>query len=151
MFGPYQGRDLSNCGVGRLRVAINCGVLSVNSNTATTIIGMVIDIEEYLLKVCSPLQDQMALNNILTGEVVTNVNLEKLIGCINEGNIAYTKFITDRLKKKALSIHATISNIKFVSPKVILNLDSKADVKSEAIKALMFIEYGCHRGRGLHR
>ena len=31
MFGPYQGRDLSNCGVGRLRVAINCGVLSVNS------------------------------------------------------------------------------------------------------------------------
>ena len=31
MSGPYQGRDLSNCGVGRLRVAINCGVLSVNS------------------------------------------------------------------------------------------------------------------------
>ena len=29
MSGPYQGRDLSNCGVGRLRVAINCGVLSV--------------------------------------------------------------------------------------------------------------------------
>ena len=28
MSGPYQGRDLSNCGVGRLRVAINCGVLS---------------------------------------------------------------------------------------------------------------------------
>ena len=31
MSGPYQGQDLSNCGVGRLRVAINCGVLSVNS------------------------------------------------------------------------------------------------------------------------
>ena len=29
MSGPFQGRDLSNCGVGRLRVAINCGVLSV--------------------------------------------------------------------------------------------------------------------------
>ena len=29
MSGPYQGRDLSNCGVGRLHVAINCGVLSV--------------------------------------------------------------------------------------------------------------------------
>ena len=29
MSGPYQGRDLSNCGVGRLRIAINCGVLSV--------------------------------------------------------------------------------------------------------------------------
>ena len=30
MSGPYLGRDLSNCGVGRLRVAINCGVVSVN-------------------------------------------------------------------------------------------------------------------------
>ncbi len=27
-----------------------------------------------------------------------------------------------------------------------MNLDSKADVKDETIKALMFIEYGCHRG-----
>ena len=33
MSGPYQGRDLSNCGVGRLRVAINCGVLSVKAIT----------------------------------------------------------------------------------------------------------------------
>ena len=33
-----------------------------NSNTATTIIGMVIDIEEYLPKVCSPLQDQMTFS-----------------------------------------------------------------------------------------
>ena len=33
MSGPYQGRDLSNCGVGRLRVAINCGVLSVRGKT----------------------------------------------------------------------------------------------------------------------
>ena len=30
MYGPYQGRDISNCGVGRLHIAINCGVLSVN-------------------------------------------------------------------------------------------------------------------------
>ena len=30
--GPYQSRDLSNCGAGRLCVAINCGVLSVNDN-----------------------------------------------------------------------------------------------------------------------
>ena len=29
MSSPYQGWDLSHCGVGRLRVAINCGVLSV--------------------------------------------------------------------------------------------------------------------------
>ena len=27
--GPYQRRDLSNCGAGRLPVAINCGVLNV--------------------------------------------------------------------------------------------------------------------------
>ena len=31
MSGPYQGRDLSNCGVGRLRAAIHCGVLSVKA------------------------------------------------------------------------------------------------------------------------
>ena len=35
MSGPYQGRDLSNCGVGRLRVAINCGVLSVKAPKCT--------------------------------------------------------------------------------------------------------------------
>ena len=34
MSGPYQGRDLSNCGVGRHRVAINCGVLSVKESCA---------------------------------------------------------------------------------------------------------------------
>ena len=27
-----------------------------------------------------------------------------------------------------------------------MNLNSKADIKSETIKALMYIEYGCHRG-----
>ena len=32
MSGPYQGRNLSNCGVGRLRVAFNCGVLSVKQS-----------------------------------------------------------------------------------------------------------------------
>ena len=30
------------------------------------------------MKVCSPLQDQVALKNILTGEIVTNVKLDKL-------------------------------------------------------------------------
>ena len=33
MSGPYQGRDLSNCGVGRLHIAINCGVLSVKEHS----------------------------------------------------------------------------------------------------------------------
>ncbi|KAF3852772.1 hypothetical protein F7725_006127 [Dissostichus mawsoni] len=36
--------------------------------------------------------------------------------------------------------------IKFRSPKTILKLTSKADIKDETIKALKFIEYGCHRG-----
>ena len=39
MSGPYQGRDLSNCGVGRLRVAINCGVLSVKDSYNNIIFG----------------------------------------------------------------------------------------------------------------
>ena len=30
MSGPYQGRDLSNCSIGRICVAINCGILNVN-------------------------------------------------------------------------------------------------------------------------
>ena len=29
MSGPYQGRDLSNCSVARLWVAINCGDLDM--------------------------------------------------------------------------------------------------------------------------
>ena len=40
MSGPYQGRDLSNCGVGRLRVAINCGVLSVNRQSPKDILNI---------------------------------------------------------------------------------------------------------------
>ena len=35
MPGPYQWWDLSNFGAGRLSVAINCGVLSVNTLSAT--------------------------------------------------------------------------------------------------------------------
>lgn len=53
-----------------------------NPSTTTKIVNMVQDIEEYLLKVCSPLQDQVALKNILTGEIVTNVNVDKLLCCI---------------------------------------------------------------------
>lgn len=107
---------------------------------------MVQDLEEYLLKVCSPLQDQVVLKNILTGEIVTNVKVDQLLCCIKEGSAACAKFINDRLRKKSLSMHSTISKIKITSPKTTLNLDSKADVKGETIKALMFIEYGCHRG-----
>lgn len=65
--------------------------------------------------------------------------------CIKEGSAACAKFIDNRLKK-SLSINSTISKIKFTSAKTTLKLDSKADVKGETIKTLMFIEYGCHRG-----
>ena len=117
-----------------------------NPSTTATIIRMVQDIEQYLLKVCSPLQDQAELKNILTGEVVTNVKIDKLICCMREGHEAYTRFINDRLSKKSLSIHSTISKIKFAVPKPTLNAVSKVDIKSETIKALMFIEYASHRG-----
>lgn len=117
-----------------------------NQTTAATIVRMVQDIKEYLLKVCNPLQDQAVLKNILIGEVVTTVKVDKLLCCIEEGSAAYAKFINDRLEKKSLSLHSTISKIKFTPSKTSLNLDLKADIKGETIKALMFIEYGCHRG-----
>ena len=77
---------------------------------------------------------------------MTSVKVDKLICCIKEGRNACAKFINNRLRKRSVSIHTTISKIKLTSPKTTLNLDSKADVKDETIKALMFIEYGCHRG-----
>ena len=83
-----------------------------NPSTATTIIGMVWDIEQYLLKVCNPLQEQVVLRNILTREVVTNVKVDKLICCMREGHEAYTRFINDRLVKKSVLMHSTISKIK---------------------------------------
>lgn len=53
-----------------------------NPSTATKIVRMVQDIAEYLLKVCSTLQDQVVLKNVLTGEIVTNVNIDKLLCCL---------------------------------------------------------------------
>ncbi len=115
-------------------------------STAATIVTMVQVIVDYLRKVCNPLQDQVTLKNILTGETVTNVRIDKLIGCMKEGHEGFSNLVEDRLKKKSLSIYSTISKIKFTPPKTKLNLASKADVKSETIKALMYLEYGCHRG-----
>ena len=117
-----------------------------NPSTATKIVRMAQDIEEYLLKVSNPLQDQVKLKNVLTGEIVTNVDVDKLLSCIEEGKASCAKFIDDRLKNRSISIHSTISKIKFMSPKTTKNLASKADIKDETIKALMFIEYGSHQG-----
>ena len=77
---------------------------------------------------------------------MTSVKVNKLICCIKEGRNACAKFINEQLRKRSVSIHSTISKVKFKSPKTTLNLDVKADIKDETIKALMFIEYGCHRG-----
>ena len=55
------------------------------------------------------------MKNILTGEVVTNIKVDKLICCMREGREAYTRFLNDRLKNKSLSIHSTISKIKFAA------------------------------------
>ena len=74
---------------------------------------------------------------------MTNVNIDKLICCMKEGHEAYANFINDRLRNKSVSIHSTISKIKFTPPKATLNLASTTDIKSETIKALMFL---CHRG-----
>ena len=63
--------------------------------------------------------------------------MDKLIYCIKEGRNACAKFINERLEKRTVWIHSTISKVKFKPPKTTLNLD---------IKALIFIEYGCHRG-----
>ncbi|KAK5886568.1 hypothetical protein CesoFtcFv8_017590 [Champsocephalus esox] len=121
-----------------------------NPSTATKIVGMVQDIAEYLLKVCSPLQDQVALKNILTGGIVTNVDIDKLLCCMKEGSAACSKFIDERLRNRSISIHSSLKSIlrplKFTSPKTTLNLAPKVDIKDETIKALMFIEYGCHQG-----
>ena len=50
-----------------------------NASTATKIVGMVDDIKEYLIKVCSPLQDQATLKNVLTGEIVTKVEVNTFL------------------------------------------------------------------------
>ena len=96
-------------------------------------------------RVYNPLQDQTVLKNILTRGVVTNVKVGKLICCIREGHEAYTRFLNDRLKEKSLSIHSTISKLKFAASKAIFNQASKLDTKGETIKAFL-IEYASHRG-----
>ena len=38
-------------------------------------------VKRYLLKVCNPLKDQENMKNVITGEVVTNVDVRKLVSC----------------------------------------------------------------------
>ena len=68
-----------------------------NPSASTNIVRMVQDIEEYLIKVCSPLQDQAVLKNVLTGEIVTKVNVDMFLHCIKKGSAACAEFVDNRL------------------------------------------------------
>ena len=126
------------------------GELSVhhdfNHSSAKKINELVHEIEDYLQRVCSPFLDLATLKNVLTGEVVSKVDVSKLLCCTKMGSSAFTDFVENRLRDKTVSIHSTISKIKYSSPQVSSHSVSKVDIKDETVKALMFIEYGRHRG-----
>ncbi len=104
------------------------------------------EIEIYIRNVCSSILDQDTIKNVVTGEIVTEVNMDMLLCCVAEGTDVYAKFIEDQLRSKTTSIHSTISRIKFKTLKKTSRLTSKLDIKEETIKALMYVEYACHRG-----
>ena len=126
------------------------GELSVhhdfNRSSANKIKELVQQIKGYLQKVCSPFLDLVKLKNVVTGEIVFKVDVDKLLSCKEIGGNAFTEFVENRLRNKKVSIHATISKIKYSSPQVLKHSTTKTDIKGETIKALMFIEYGRHRG-----
>ena len=126
------------------------GELSVhhdfNQSTAAKTFEMVQEIKRYLQKVCTPLLHQGAMKNVLTGEIVAKVNVDKLLCCMKEGYRAYDDYVEDRLRRQKSSIHSTINRIKFLTGKKVSPLAKKVSVKDETIKALMYIEYGRHRG-----
>ena len=117
-----------------------------NKSTATKISSMVKEIEIYIRNVCGSILDQDTIKNVVTGEIVTEVNMDMLLCCVAEGTDVYAKFIEDRLRSKTTSIHSTISRIKFKTLKKTSRLTSKLDIKEETIKALMYVEYARHRG-----
>ena len=80
-----------------------------NPSTATTIVRMMQDIKEHL-KICSPLKDQVVLKNILNGEIVTNVAVDKLLCCITGVTLLMLNLSMINLEKM-FSIHSTISKI----------------------------------------
>lgn len=75
-------------------------------------------VQEYLLNVCSPTQNHVALK-VLTEEIVTSVNLVKVLVLnfwMNHSKIGRYQY-------------STISKIKFISPKTTLNLAQKQTSK----------------------
>ena len=117
-----------------------------NQSTAKKISTMVQEIDAYLRQVCGSMLYQDALKNVVTGEIVTEVNVDLMLRCMKEGSDAYAKFIQDRLRSKTTSIHSTISRMKLTASKKTSRSTSKLDIKEETIKALMYVEYARHRG-----
>jgi hypothetical protein len=122
------------------------GELSVHHDFNHSSAKKIKEIENYLQKVCSRFLDLETLKNILTGEIVSKGDVSKLLCCTKIGGGASIEFVENRIQDKKVSIHSTISKIKYSSPQVSKHLSSKADIKDETIKTLMFIEYSRHRG-----
>ncbi len=60
-----------------------------NKSTATKISSMVKEIEIYIRNVCGSILDQDTIKNVVTGEIVTEVNMDMLLCCVAEGKYAY--------------------------------------------------------------
>ena len=74
-----------------------------NQSTTAKIFEMVQEIKQYLQKVCTPILHQGAMKNVLTGEVVTKVNVDKLLCCMKEGGRAYDDYVENRLRLRKSS------------------------------------------------
>ena len=110
-----------------------------NPSTAIIIVRMMKDIKEHLLKVCSPLQDQVVLKNILTGEIVTNVAVDKLLCCITGVMLLMLNLSMINSEKMF-----QYTQLQIKSTKMPLNLNSKADMKGEVVKGLRMGITGVH-------
>ncbi len=75
------------------------------------------EVKAYILKLCCSFLQHEHVKNMVTGQVVTTVNVKMLMCCMKEGSNVHAKFVEDRLEKKTTSIHSTISRIKFTIPK----------------------------------
>ena len=70
-----------------------------NQSTRAKIFEMVQEIKQYLRKVCTPILHQGAMKNVLTGEIVTKVNVDKLLCCMKEGGCAYDDYVENQPRR----------------------------------------------------
>ena len=73
-----------------------------NQSTTAKIFEMVQEIQQYLQKVCTPILHQGAMKNVLTGEIVTKVNVDKLYCCMKVAVLIMTMSRIDSDYEKAL-------------------------------------------------